>query len=122
MFTLKGNIDLYLTEHYFYNPFNVNEEIVETYVDAAHKKASKGKYVLASIIGNYMEAVIPHALKSCDNSILIIGGKHHDKIEEIIDDYRVCKNDIESVIISKTSLLIPSSRLISGRLSCLDIG
>ena len=105
MFTLRNNMDYIITEHYFYNPFNVDEEVIDTYFEAAHKKHSKGKYVLASIIGNYMEAMIPHALKTCDNDILIIGGKQQDKIEEIIDDYRVCKNNIESVIISKTKKL-----------------
>lgn len=105
MFTLRCNVDLILTEHYFYNPFHIQEDFVDAYFESAHKKHGKGKYVLASIIGNYMEAMVPHALKSCDNQILIIGGKQQEKIEEIIDDYRVCKNDIESVIISKTKKL-----------------
>ena len=105
MFTLRSNVDLILTEHYFYNPFHVNDELVDTYFESAHKKHGKGKYILASIVGNYMEAMIPHALKSCENDILIIGGKHQDKIEDIVEDYRVCKDNIESVIISKTKKL-----------------
>lgn len=105
MFTLRGNIDHILTEKYFYNPFSVHTDIIDTYYKAAHKGHANGKYVLASIIANYTGANIEHALKNCKNDIFIIGGKHYENIDEIIEDYKNLKPEIESVILSKSKKL-----------------
>ena len=106
MFTLRGNIDLILTEKYLYNPFNVNDDMIDSYHNAAHFNGkTNGKYVLASIIGNYMGANIPYALNNCENDIYIIGGKEQERIEEIIEEYKEQKSEITSIILDKTKKL-----------------
>ena len=105
IFTLRSNIDYILTEKYFYNPFSVHTDIVDTYYHAAHKGHGNGKYILASIIANFTSANIEYALKNCKNEIYIIGGKHYENIDKIIEDYRNLKPDIESVILTKAKKL-----------------
>lgn len=100
MITLRRNVKAILAEKYFYDADEVDDDIVDTYYKAAHCSKAKGKYVLSSITANYMDANVPHALKNIDNKIIIIGGKHEENIEEIIEEYRCAKTEIESVIIS----------------------
>lgn len=106
MFTLRENIDLILTEKYLYNPFHVSSDMTDTYYNAAHYNGrSNGKYVLSSIIGNYMEANLPHVLKTCNHPIYIIGGKYHENIDTIINQYKHTSDNITSIIIDKTKKL-----------------
>lgn len=106
MFTLRENINLILDEKYLYNPFHVTNEMTDTYYNAAHYKGrSNGKYVLSSIIGNYMEANLPFALKKCKHSIYIIGGQYYENIDHIISQYKQNKEDIAFTIIDKTKKL-----------------
>lgn len=105
MITLRRNVKAILAEKYFYDADEVDDDIVDTYYKAAHCSKAKGKYVLSSIAANYMDANVPHALKNIDNNIIIIGGKYEENIDEIIEEYRGAKAEIESVIISGTKKL-----------------
>lgn len=105
MISLRGNIDLMLTEKYMYNPFHVNSEMVDTYYESAHRGNGNGRYVLSSISGKYMNMNISHALKAINNSILIVGGKQQPNIDSTINSYKKINSSIESVILSKAKYL-----------------
>lgn len=92
-------------EHYFYNPFNVKRRPIDVYYEAAHRHESGGKYLYASLKGNYLNINISHALKKIDNSIFIIGGSHENSISEIMDSYMELNPAIETTLIEKTKHL-----------------
>lgn len=105
LFTLRGNIDHILTEKYFYNPFQLHSDMIDTYYKSAHKVHGNGKYILASIIANYTTVNIEHLLNFCNTDIHIVGGKYQKNIRSTIDNYKTIKPEITSHIISKAKKL-----------------
>lgn len=105
MITLRKNIDFIIKDQYFYNPSYVQEDMIDSYYEAAHRKNGKGKYILSSILGNYMESNISYVLKSCKNKIFIIGGEQQENIERTIEEYKKLKPEIESVILARSKKL-----------------
>lgn len=103
--TNKENVETLLQEKYFYNPFRVTSNMIETYYESAHHGYGNGKYLLSSIIANYMNTNIIHGLKSIKNDILIIGGKHQPDIEETILKYKAANDSIKYIILDKTKSL-----------------
>lgn len=105
MMTLRKNIQSILTEKYFYDPSFADNDFVDTYYEAAHRNHHNSKYVMASMIGNYMEANIFQGLNNCENSIFIIGGEDHENIETTIGLYKELKPEIISSIIESSKKL-----------------
>lgn len=73
--TGRSNIELLFTESYYHNPFHRSPEDVDAFYESAHLQNSAGKYLFASLAGNYVNLNIGHALKHIDNSIFLIGGE-----------------------------------------------
>lgn len=103
--TCKNNIDLLLSEKYFYNPFKINHNMLETYYEAAHFGNGNGKYVLSSIVGKYMNSNISHGLKSINNDIFVIGGKHQPNIEDTMKEYQEINPIVETAILENSRFL-----------------
>lgn len=101
----KGNIELLFTEKWLYNPFHTNHLDIDAYYESAHRGKCNGKYLLSSIVGNYIYLNICHALKSIDHSIYIIGGSNKAGIQETIALYTAMNTSVESVILSKSKHL-----------------
>ena len=70
--TGRSNIELLFTESYYHNPFHRSPEDVDAFYESAHLQNSAGKYLFASLAGNYVNLNIGHALKHIDNSIFLI--------------------------------------------------
>ena len=80
--TGRSNIELLFTESYYHNPFHRSPEDVDAFYESAHLQSSAGKYLFASLAGNYVNLNIGHALKHIDNSIFLIGGEEEPGIAE----------------------------------------
>lgn len=105
MRTCQSNVQLLFTEKYFYNPFSISPELIDTYYEAAHKGASNSKYLFSSIIGCYTNNSINHALKNIDQSITILNGEGEHNAEEISAAYIEINPSIESATINQAKHL-----------------
>lgn len=90
------------TERLFCDPAAVRPEYVDTYYEASHCGGFFGKYLYASIIGNYVYLDIRHALQSVNQDLIILGGAAQEGIHETILFYQAVNPAIESVIIPDT--------------------
>lgn len=77
----RENIDDRFTEEYLYNPFLVNSDLIDTYYEAAHIGSGSGRFLEASLAGNYVNMNINHALKNFKvPANIIIGSAMKDEI------------------------------------------
>lgn len=98
----RKRVEKEFKERLFYDPCQVTETDVNVYYESAHRSRSEGKYLLSSIIGNYVYLNIGYALKSINNDIVIIGGAKQPDIAEIISYYKAINPAVESVLIPDT--------------------
>lgn len=105
MKTSQSNIQLLLTEQYLFNPFLASAEIIDTYYEASHKGYGNARFLLSSIVGNYTNNSITHALKDINNSIVVINGEAEPQREETKESYLKCNPAIEYFNISRTKHL-----------------
>ena len=97
----EGTSTLFIEKMYF-NPFHVNEDMVDAYYEASHRGGCYAKYLYASLASKYMNTNINHALKSIDNSIYIVQGEAECNGNSIADDYRRINPAIETSVIKGT--------------------
>lgn len=95
----RGNIDLAFTEHYMYNSFHIDTELVDSYFESAHLNQNNGKYLLASMKGKYIYANIAQTIKSINNSIYIIEGAGEKRAAESTALYTALNSSIECEMI-----------------------
>ena len=86
----------------YHNPFHRSPEDVDAFYESAHLQSSAGKYLFASLAGNYVNLNIGHALKHIDNSIFLIGGEEEPGIAETFALYTALNTSIETQILPKT--------------------
>lgn len=89
-------------EEYFYNPLRVSEKDIASYVEAAHFSDYHSKHAYASYVGRYTNTNIIHALKEINQSIYLIGGKHKEDINNILENYIYYNSAIEAAYIPKS--------------------
>lgn len=97
-----NNITNAFIENLYFNPFHVDEEMVDAFYEAAHIGGSYAKSVYASYASKYMNINVNNGLKEIDHSILIIEGEAEPNGSSIIDSYRGSNSSIESVLIKKS--------------------
>lgn len=102
MINSKNSIELLFTEKFYNNPFHVNQKEVDVWYESAHKNNGNGRYLLASLVGNYMNFNIIHSLKSINNSIYIICGNNKENQDNIVHQYTGLNPAIESSAIKDT--------------------
>lgn len=105
MYTNKTAFTKVFQEEYFYNPYNIEEKDILSYVEAAHMPDYHSKHAYASYLGKYTNANIIHALKELNNSIYIIAGEKKEDIKTIVDNYTYYNNAIETCFIPNTKHL-----------------
>lgn len=90
----------------FYNPRNVSRKLVKVYHEASHIGQSSNKYPIASLLTQYMNTDIRHALSSLDQSIYIISSSEATtESPSIIEQYREYNRSIEASVIPNAKLL-----------------
>lgn len=97
----RNNIKELLSNNFisYSNKFN---QYIDVFYESAHVQNCRGKYLFASIKGNYTNVNIVHALKEINNSIFIIGGYNKSNINSIIENYLYYNSSIENYIIDYT--------------------
>ena len=98
----RPRVEKEYTERLFHDPHHVRQEYVDVYHESSHRRNSGGKYLLSSIIGNYVYFNIGHALKSIDNDIVILGGEYQENIHETVSDYQAVNPAIEAAFLPDT--------------------
>lgn len=103
LYAMKTNMEDKFVETYFFNPFKVKEEQINTYYEASN--LGSAKYLFASLKGRYTNFNIIHALKHINTSMFIIGGEKEDDIKTTMENYAHYNPAIETTTISKTKHL-----------------
>lgn len=98
----RRNICNQFIENLYYNPFHIDEDMVDAFYEAAHVGGPYAKSVYASYASKYMNININNALQTIDHSILIIEGESESNANAIIDNYCSSNSSIESVVIKKS--------------------
>lgn len=88
-------IDEAFRTNYFEKPQLISSSMEDAYYEAAHLSGSNGRFLYSSIIGNYINNSITHALKSLTTPTLIIGSKEMHKYTLVLDDYHKVNDSIE---------------------------
>lgn len=101
----KQNTEYNLTEKCFYNPFHLKPSISKAYYDAAHASNGRGKSLLASLEGYYVNIDITGALKNAKNNINVILGSHNENVNEIQNSYTRINPNVTVRIISDSKNL-----------------
>lgn len=87
---------------YFYNEKNVPEKAIDISYYNAHCKQSSGKYLLGSMLGNYTNINIIHALPNINNQIYLIGNGNY---KNIFQEYKKYNPSIRAIYLSNCRLL-----------------
>lgn len=98
-------IDQLFKESYFYNQHKVDDELVQTYYEAAHMGIGSPRYLFASLNSRYATVNLKHCLSSLTNSIYLILGSGKKENKEIAEHYQNILPSIESETISETKHL-----------------
>jgi pimeloyl-ACP methyl ester carboxylesterase len=96
----QGINDLFI-EKLYYNPFHLDEDMVDAYYEGSHRGGCYAKHVYASLTSKYMNINIRQAVKSIDNCIYIVEGEAEPKNDLILDAYKELNPSIETAIIKK---------------------
>ena len=95
----RETISDFFLDNLYYNPFHVDNDILDAYYEAAHKGGYYAKYLYSSQSAKYMNINIKHALQSLDNSIYIVEGEDEPNGANIVEDYCKVNPAIESAVI-----------------------
>jgi len=87
---------------YFYNEKNIPEKAVDISYYNAHCKHSSGKYLFGSMLGNYTNINLIHALPKIQNDIYLIGNRNYKKI---FQEYKKYNPTIHTIYVSNCRLL-----------------
>jgi pimeloyl-ACP methyl ester carboxylesterase len=98
------HIDRSFREKYFNRSQLVSSKLEETYYESAHLEESRGKYLYASLLGNYMNISIRHALKKIDKPVYLIGSRDLKNNFHTLDEYRKLNKNFEITMLSNGNL------------------
>ena len=98
------HIDEAFRTKYVARPQMISSSLEEIYYEAAHKNGSNGRYLYSSLIGNYVNNSITHAIKSITTPTLIIGSAEMKRYALALDDYHKVNNDLDIIRITNGSL------------------
>lgn len=105
IFCSENEIEYNFTEEYFYNPFFVSSKVMHTYYESAHWNQGSGRFLLASLHGNYINANVNLAFSSLTQDTQLIFGKELANAENIAASYQKLNPVIKVSYISKTKML-----------------
>ena len=105
IFCSENEIEYNFTEEYFYNPFLVSSKIIHTYYESAHWNQGSGRFLLASLHGNYINANVNLAFSSLTQDTQLIFGKELANAENIAASYQKLNPVIKVSYISKAKML-----------------
>lgn len=87
---------------YYYNEQNVSKQSIDLSYYNAHYNHSEGKYLFGSILGNYTNINIMHALPKIKHEIYLIGNGNY---KNIFEEYKNSNPFIHTIYVSHCRLL-----------------
>lgn len=82
----------------------VSSSIEDIYYEAAHKNGSNGRFLYSSLLGNYVNNSITHAVKTISTPTLIIGSVEMKHYALALDDYHKVNTNLDIIRITNGSL------------------
>ncbi len=101
----RSNAENYFSEFCFYNPFHVKQQTVKAGYQAAHFGNGGGKYLLASLKGEYLNADSRQAIKKTNKEVTLIFGEHLPGMKELAEKYSELNENVKIAIIKDTKKL-----------------
>lgn len=92
------------TKRYYGRAALASTHMEDMYYEAAHTGGSNGRYLYASLLGNYVNNTANHAVRKLKTPTMIIGCKLIKGYEHALDDYHKTNPNIEIVRITNGSL------------------
>ena len=105
LLTNRNQLEYDFCEKYLYNPFHSSSKMIDTYYESAHLSRGNGRFLSASLIGNYLNFDIRFALSNIDKNINLIFGNELNDAEEIAEEYAKYNENISCSFIDKTKML-----------------
>lgn len=105
IFISNINITKTFRERFYAKPQLVSSKLIDAFYEAAHKKNSGGKYLMASIEGHYTDNSINHALEKIDIPLYLIQSRYGNHFVKKIDKYCNLNDNIEAAYISNAKEL-----------------
>ncbi|MBR2046803.1 MAG: alpha/beta fold hydrolase [Agathobacter sp.] len=97
-------IDAAFRNDYYEKAQLISSTMEDIYYEAAHLDGSNGRYLYSSMIGNYLNNGVVHALKNITTPTLIIGSREMNKYSLALDDYHKVNQSIEIVKLTNGNL------------------
>ena len=97
-------IDEAFRTKYYQKSQLISSTMEDIYYESAHLDGSNGKYLYASMIGNYVNNGALHAVKNLTTPTVIIGSKEMNKYALVLDDYHKENSNIEIVKLTHGNL------------------
>lgn len=104
LLTSNAKIDETFRSKYYAKPQLISSRLEDIYYEAAHTNGSNGRYLYSSLLGNYVNNTITHAIKKLTTPTLIIGCKEIRNYTLALDDYHKVNPNLEIVKINNGSL------------------
>ncbi|MFV0465804.1 MAG: alpha/beta hydrolase [Lachnospiraceae bacterium] len=98
-------IETYFVENLYFKNAIVINRMKDIYYESAHSDNSNGRYLAASILGNYTNINIIQALKKIENPIFIISSREDLDASRIADSYSAYNKTIETAYLSNCKKL-----------------
>ena len=102
--TNPRKIDESFRNNYFAKPQLISPTLEDTYFEAAHTNGSNGRFLYSSLLGNYLNNNISHALKKMSTPTLIIGSNNIKGTTHKLDDYHKLNPNLNIVRIMNGNL------------------
>lgn len=99
-----ARVDRMFRNTYFSRPQLISDNMKDAYYEAAHMDDSHGKFLYSSILGNYMNGDIRHAIKKLDKPMYLITSRDLKNSRSTTEEYRKLNSHIEVTGISNCRL------------------
>lgn len=98
------HIDQNFRNKYYTKSQLVTAKMEDAYYESAHLDENKGKYLYSSLLGNYVNINIAHALKKIDKPVYLIGSRGIKNNIHILEEYRKLNSKFEIYMTSNSNL------------------
>lgn len=105
MLNSRAQLEYNFAESYYYNPFHLADKTIRTYYESAHLSAGRGRYLLGSLKGNYLNFDIRHALGNLTVPVCLLFGSKFENAEKIAASYQKINPNIQCASIPNTKML-----------------
>lgn len=92
----RSNVENDYTEKYYYNPFHLDQNIIDGYYEAAHKSGADGKFLYASLVTKYLHFNIIPALSKITIPVKLIFGAAESGHEKAAENYMAILSDAKT--------------------------